>query len=647
MTTRCFTRGGKTTPSASEIMMTTPMIVVLLLFSALPFVISLFSIENPSLTEMFDICRDEATRITLEVSLLYALISILFSVNISMRMAYRMYFSCGILKTLMFSVLFMTWIIPSFIAIPLYRSVMYWFADNLIDSGVMAFLITVSAKIWINIPLMTLIAFAAISQIPGTQVEMMMTEGASKESIYNFLFKPSTKAGIGMFALMLFINSMRDLNIPIMMTNGRPYIAEGFTPFGIAGYTTTFGLFLKDSLLRINTDFITYTQSLFATLIMLILFLCVIGIKKTDYRPLFLCLLLDLFFYPSVPSILMTIVFIVFYLFLGKLKVLGYRKVIILMIPIILNGLFILKMTPGLMVALVLLFFHSPSDKTASELSHTFNAHLSRLWNMIGDGFIIVWLFLTGAVFFNLFKLMFSDPLYIPEWNEFDPFTLNNFYRLFSNDFMINIMNSILIGVSAAVIIMLIVFPAAYTTTIRKKFNRGINLLIIFSLAITGMNTIIPLFIMFSHFRLTDTFTAVVLTVVNHSIPLAYFIITEDLQKITPSYLDTAKLEGASHLQIFSRIILPLIVPIASVIALKVIVDGFSSFTAPLMFISSPEKFPISLRLFAYAGKDSLVYPEWGLFAAGSALSILILFLLIFPFRRFLMRGIYRSWADD
>jgi ABC-type glycerol-3-phosphate transport system permease component len=41
------------------------------------------------------------------------------------------------------------------------------------------------------------------------------------------------------------------------------------------------------------------------------------------------------------------------------------------------------------------------------------------------------------------------------------------------------------------------------------------------------------------------------------------------------------------------------------------------------------------------------MYPEWGLFAAGSAISVFILFILIFPFRRFLLKGIYRSWSDE
>lgn len=647
MMKRFLNRGGAPTSVFSEMMMTAPMITILLLFSVFPFILSLISIEKFTFSDFLSIIRDTSMRLTLMVSLSYALISVVISINMSMRLAYRLYFSGRWFRSICLSILFLSWLLPTFIAIPLYRSVMYWFTDNLIHSQLLAFTITTSARIWVNIPLITLIAFASIGQTSKHQIEMMKTEGASSEHIYRYLFKPSTKKVIGTFSLILFINSMRDLNIPIMMTGGRPYISDGFTAFGIAGSTTTFGLFLKDSLLRLNIDLITYTQALFATVIILLMFFCLYGLRKKQLIFIFLCIGVDLLFFPTLSTAFTAVMLLFVHYQSKKYQLKQLHKMILMIIPFLINACFLNCFTPGLLIAIACFFFYPQKTSLLSGKKGQYKESIKTIWNYTGDVLNIIWYLLTAAVFVNLMKLMFSDPLYIPSWNEWDTFTANNFFELFQNGFSTNILNSLILGFASSAIIVITVFPAGYTATIRKRFNRGMNSLIIFSLAITGMNTIIPLFMMFRGVHLTDTYLSVILTIVNHSIPLAYLVVTEEMKKISPSYLDTARLEGASHIQIFLKIILPLIIPIAAVVSLKVIVDGFSSFTAPLMFINSPDKFPVALKLFSYAGKDSLMYPEWGLFTAGSGVSILILFWLIFPFRRFLMKGIYRSWSDD
>jgi ABC-type glycerol-3-phosphate transport system permease component len=119
------------------------------------------------------------------------------------------------------------------------------------------------------------------------------------------------------------------------------------------------------------------------------------------------------------------------------------------------------------------------------------------------------------------------------------------------------------------------------------------------------------------------------------------------MRKIPLTHIDHAKIEGASTLTTFFKVIFPQILPVSLIVFIKVMIDGWSSFTAPLIFISNQEKYPVSLRLYTYAGKDAMMYPQWGKFAAGSLISLLILFLMIFPLRRVLFKGVYRSWSDE
>jgi ABC-type glycerol-3-phosphate transport system permease component len=581
---------------------------------------------------MIEIARDASMRISMGVSLLYAFITIALSLGIGMRFAFQIYHMKKNNQEFFLFLLFLTWMIPAFISVPIYRSVLYWFTETLVENRFFAFSATCLIRIWINIPITTLIAYASIKNTPNHQIEMMRMEGANKEETYDFLLNPLTRSTLLSFSIILLINSLREFSIPLMLTNGRPYLMKGFTSYGISGSTTTLGLFLKDSMFRLNSDFIAYSQSLFVSLFILLIFFSIRKIRTGRGLFLFIAPLLDCFLFCNWPSSIGLLLF-------GILFFTKRLNRFLLFIPLILTSFMIGEITPGLLLLALLLFFVK-KRLFAYRL-------LKRIWNKVCDVSVVIWLLITILILFNFIKLAFSDPLYIPDWNEFPPFTVGNFTAVFSDDFHTNLINSTFIGLVSALLTLLIVFPAAYQAVLKERVFSSLNSLIILSMVLTGMNTIVPLFLIFRLSGLIDTLFGVILIVVNHAIPIAFLIAYEDMRKIPLTHIDHAKIEGASTLTTFFKVIFPQILPVSLIVFIKVMIDGWSSFTAPLIFISNQEKYPVSLRLYTYAGKDAMMYPQWGKFAAGSLISLLILFLMIFPLRRVLFKGVYRSWSDE
>ncbi|MEA1885171.1 MAG: ABC transporter permease subunit [Thermotogota bacterium] len=609
-----------------------PLIGLILLFSLLPFILSVFVIEEFSFIQMIEIARDASMRISMGVSLLYAYITIALSLGIGMRFAFRIYHLKDKYQNIFLFFLFLAWMIPAFISVPIYRSILYWFTETLVENRFFAFSATCLIRIWINIPITTLIAYASIKNTPNHQIEMMRMEGANKEQTYNFLLNPLTRSILLSFSIILLINSLREFSIPLMLTNGRPYLMEGFTSYGISGSTTTLGLFLKDSMFRLNADFIAYSQSLFVSLFILLVFFSIRKLRTGRGSFLFIAPLLDCFLFCNWPSAIGFLIFSLLF-FTKRLNRL------LLLIPLILTSFMIEEISPGLLL-LVLLFFFIKKRLFAFRL-------LKKIWNKVCDVSVLIWLLITILIVFNFIKLAFSDPLYIPDWNEFPSFTIGNFAAVFSDGFQINLINSTFIGLMSALLTLLIVFPAAYQAVLKKRMFSSLISMIILSMVLTGMNTIVPLFLIFRLSGLIDTLFGVILIVVNHAIPIAFLIAYEDIRKIPLTHIDHAKIEGASTLTTFLKVIFPQILPVSLIVFIKVMIDGWSSFTAPLIFISSQDKYPVSLRLYTYAGKDAMMYPQWGKFAAGSLISLLILFLMIFPLRRVLFKGVYRSWSDE
>ncbi len=610
---------------------TVPLIVLIVVFSILPFAASAFSVESFSALEMITIARDSSMRLSLIVSLLYALISVGASIGIGMRFAYRIFLMKKRNQNLILFLLFITWMIPGFICIPIYRSILYWFTDSLIDNSLMALIYNIIIKVWMSLPIVTLISFASINNTQKNQIEQMSLEGAGREQLYEFLLKPLTKSTLFGFSLILLLNGMRDLSVPLMLTNGRPILQSGFTAYGIAGSTTTAGLFLKNSLYTLNGDFIAYSQSLFITLFILILFLTINKLREGHHAFLIIAPIFDLFFYFDLFSLLGLVVFCLL-LFYKK------GKPFLLFLPPVIVSLLYGELSIGLMTYMIMLLFIAKKGNLTLW---------KKLINRFSDLAIVMWLALTLLIFFNFVKLIGSNPLYVPDWNEFNAFNLNNFSELLSDGFALNLLNSSIIGLSAALLTVLIVLPAAFSCVVKKKAHEKLSALLILSMVLTGMNTLVPLFFIFRLTGLIDNLFGVILIVVNHAIPMAFLISYEDMKNIPLSFIDNARIEGASFFKTFTKVVFPQILPIILIIFAKVMIDGWSSFIAPLIFITDASKYPVSLRLFSYAGKDSLMYPQWGKFAAGSFLSLLIMFLIIFPFRRVLFKGVYRSWANE
>ena len=549
-----------------------PLIGLILLFSLLPFILSVFVIEDFSLIQMIEIARDASMRISMGVSLLYAFVTIVISLAVGMRFAFHIYHMKKIYQEFFLFLLFLTWMIPAFISVPIYRSILYWFTDTLVENRFFAFSTTCLIRLWINIPITTLIAYAAMKNTQNHQIEMMRMEGANKEETYDFLLNPLTRSTLLSFSVILLINSLREFSIPLMLTNGRPYLMEGFTSYGISGSTTTLGLFLKDSMFRLNADFIAYSQSLFVSLFILLIFFSIRKIRTGKSHFLFIAPLIDCFLFCNLPSAIGVLLFSLLF-FTKRLSRL------LLFIPLILTSFIFGELTPGLLL-IALLFFFEKKRLFAYRL-------LKRIWNKVSDVSVLIWVLITILILFNFIKLAFSDPLYIPDWNEFPPYTVGNFSAVFSDDFQKNLLNSTLIGLMSALLTLLIVFPAAYQAVLKKRVFSSLNSLIMLSMVLTGMNTIVPLFLIFRLSGLIDTLFGVILIVVNHAVPIAFLIAYEDMRKIPHTYIDHANIEGASTLTTFFKVIFPQILPISLIVFIKVMIDGWSSFTAPLIFCQS------------------------------------------------------------
>ncbi len=106
-----------------------------------------------------------------------------------------------------------------------------------------------------------------------------------------------------------------------------------------------------------------------------------------------------------------------------------------------------------------------------------------------------------------------------------------------------------------------------------------------------------------------------------------------------PSEMDeAAKIDGASHAQIFWKLIMPLVTPILAVVGLLAFISAFGDFILARIVLVSSENWTLAVGMYQWVS-DQLT-ARWGIFSAGTviaAVPVLILFLVL---QRYIVGGL-------
>lgn len=126
------------------------------------------------------------------------------------------------------------------------------------------------------------------------------------------------------------------------------------------------------------------------------------------------------------------------------------------------------------------------------------------------------------------------------------------------------------------------------------------------------------------HFNLTDTQWPMWIISVANCMNILMF--KNFFDTIPSAYVEAARIDGATDLSIFSKIILPLSRPIIAVVALRVAIANWDMFLWPYLILKTPEKYTVSVML--YYMKSTFAVDKQVMAAFFSIIPPLIIFIL-------------------
>lgn len=169
-----------------------------------------------------------------------------------------------------------------------------------------------------------------------------------------------------------------------------------------------------------------------------------------------------------------------------------------------------------------------------------------------------------------------------------------------------------------------------------SKFNfKGKNVIFFFVIVLMMMPlqvTLVPNYIVFERLGWIGSYAAVILPGIFST--FGVFLLTQFFSAIPDSIIEAAKLDGANHLQILWKIVIPYAKSGVASLCILNFVDTWNMVEQPLVFLKDSTKYPLSVFL-ANVGEDHL-----GISFVCGILAILPVFFLFLHLKESLISGI-------
>lgn len=583
---------------------------------------------------------DKGFAFSLRISVLWAFLNTVVTVGGGFLLALSLVRK-NLTSKVLFGSLILPWGIPAVILVPLWRLLIHGVGGssglsiNLLTDPLAGFFATVFVSSWMSVPLIAFVFTGALKAVPLALTDAARAEGAGKGVIALWIYFPMIRESVLALGLLTFVRSLKEFSVILLLTAGGPPFAGGFAGTTIIGATTTMEIYLYE-LFMTSYDFgLLSAYSMVLIFLVLIAAVLWVGARRQSYRS------------RAAVLVLVAVVELIFGSYWGALPALAYllsikyRRLLpwAFLADLLINvaHLFISGFPEGLNPALIIAAVALPVTLTDGRVFRRgaraiTPARIITAFTAVISSVIIVYLLVW--VSFSAADVVYVDRLF-PRF-----FAADNYAQVIQNTQVLRSFgNTAVLAVSTAVLAPLFTFPAAFWVLSRRaKIGEasmiGVQLLTV----IGGMHTLIPLYWMFRQAGLIGSYIPLILIYVVHVVPFSIFTMVSFLRSVPQSFRDTAALAGASAFGYLRRVLLPLSAPVIGVSMMAAFIGAWNGFLAPLIFLTDDARYPISLTFYNLVGTIGSAAPRWGLFAAASAVNIIVVLAVMLPATRSLTR---------
>ena len=196
--------------------------------------------------------------------------------------------------------------------------------------------------------------------------------------------------------------------------------------------------------------------------------------------------------------------------------------------------------------------------------------------------------------------------------------------------------NTAFLSITVSVMQVIFCSMAAYSFA-RMRFA-GKNVVFSFMLAtmmIPGAVTLIPAYVLMTKLRLINTFWSLILPGLVSAGSI--FTLTQFFRAIPRDLEEAAYIDGATHMQIYRTVILPLARPALLTVLILQFQGMWNAFLQPLLYLNTPDKYVLNVALSIFQQQYKA---QWNLTLVGAMFNAFPIMILFFIFSKYYIEGV-------
>ena len=220
-------------------------------------------------------------------------------------------------------------------------------------------------------------------------------------------------------------------------------------------------------------------------------------------------------------------------------------------------------------------------------------------------------------------------------------FSFDNYDTVIGGDGMGRaFLNTLTVTIPATVIPILVAAFAAYALAWMQFPGRGLLIAAVVGLLVVPLQlALVPLLKLHTDLGIGRSFLGVWLAHTGFGLPLAIYLLRNYMVGLPRDIIESAKVDGATDFQVFTKIILPLSFPALASFAIFQFLWTWNDLLVAKVFLPDGDESMVMTRKIA----DDLLGSrggDWGILASAAFVSIAVPLLVFFTMQRYLVRGL-------
>lgn len=259
-----------------------------------------------------------------------------------------------------------------------------------------------------------------------------------------------------------------------------------------------------------------------------------------------------------------------------------------------------------------------------------------RLISALLIAYSLIAIFLIGNAFLSAFKT--RQDLINNTFGWPNAFVLDNLrIVLVEDEFLRYMLNSVLLVTMGTGLLILTSSTVAYGMSMYEFKGKGfLNAYLLVGLMFPIQLGILPLFIMLKWLGLINSLFGLSLVYAS-SMSFSVVVFSRFFRGLDRALLEAARIDGASDVQTFAFLVLPIMRPVVFTVALLNFIMIWNSFFLPLVFLTHKAKRTLTLGIYNYTA-DFL--GNWNKVFAGVAVALVPIICIYFLFSERIVEGL-------